>query len=301
MGIADRYYHQAPPNMPRQPSRLDGAPVIKWLLISNIAIFFLDILFFGKWLTVYGHFSVATVFWEGQVWRFLSFQFLHGHLGHLAFNMFALYMFGSFVERWWGSRKFIVFYLLSGCAGALLYSVLYQMGLFGKSPIDLGNGFEMPAEFIPLVGASAGIYACLVGVAVIAPNLQVRLLFPPIAMKMKTLAMVALAIAMFMTLTNGHNAGGEAGHLGGAVLGYLLMRYPACLSWIDRFGRPATGGRRQGRVVDAQEVRRKKIRPRVKINLDDSEVDRILDKVNREGLQSLTEKERETLRRAAGE
>lgn len=306
MGIADRQYHQMPPNMPRQPSRLDGAPVVKWLMIINIAIFLIDVLWkasgelFGP-LGAYGHFSVGTVFEHGQVWRFLTFQFLHGSVGHLFFNMFALYMFGAFVEQWWGSRKFVVFYLASGCSGALFYSLLYSLGLFGKDAINLGGGFALPAEYIPLVGASAGIYACLIGVAVIAPNLQIRLLFPPIPMKMRTFALGILGIAVLVTFMNWSNAGGEAGHLGGAILGFILMKYPRSLAWLDRWPtRPSAGRGKSRRTFDAKVVKETKIRPRTHIHLDDSEVDRILDKVNREGLQSLTEKERDVLRRASG-
>lgn len=296
MGIADRQYHQTSSNRTmRQPTRLDGAPVVKWLMIINVSVFFID-MFAQNMMWVYGHFSFATVFGQGEVWRFLTFQFLHADMGHLFFNMFALYMFGAFVEQWWGSRKFLVFYLSCGSSGALLYSILYQLGLFGKDAIDLGNGVLIPAEYIPLVGASAGIYACLIAVAVIAPNLQVRLLFPPIPMKMKTLAIGVLVIAVAVTFMNGSNAGGEAGHLGGAILGFILMRNPRFLSFVGG-GHSRKKGRR---VVNAKVVHEQKIRPRVNINLGDSEVDQILDKVNREGIQSLTEHEREVLRRSSG-
>ena len=297
MGFADRQYSRMPQGgMPRQPSRLDGSPVVKWLLIINVAVFILDVLT-GNLLTAYGHFSVATVFQHGQVWRFITFQFLHANLGHIAFNMFALYMFGSFVEQWWGSKKFLVYYLLCGAAGALFYSLLYQMGVFGKEMINLGGGMWMPSSYIPLVGASAGIYACLIAVAVMAPDLVVRLLFPPIPMKMRTFALGVLGIAVFTPVFNLSNAGGEAGHLGGAILGFLLMKNPWVLGFVDRIG---GGGRRRRQVLDATVVRESKLRPRTHINLDDSEVDRILDKVNREGIQSLTDAEREVLRRSSG-
>ena len=301
MGIADRNYNQVPQGrMPRQPSRLDGSPVVKWLLIINVAVFFIDVLMKNT-LTAYGHFSVATVFEYGQVWRFVTFQFLHADLGHIAFNMFALYMFGSFVEQWWGSRKFLVYYLLCGVSGALFYSLLYQMGVFGKEAIDIGGGILISSSYIPLVGASAGIYACLIAVAVIAPNLEVRLLFPPIPLKMRTFALGVLGIALVTTVFNLSNAGGEAGHLGGAILGFLLMKNPWVLGFVDRIGGAASAGLRRGRqVYDATVVRETKIRPRTHVNFKDTEVDRILDKVNRKGIQSLTEAEREVLRRSSG-
>jgi len=304
MGIADRQYHQVPPGqgsyMPRTPSRFAGCPVAKWLLISNIAIYFLDILFFGggeaKWgaLAEWGHFSVELGVNQFQIWRFITFQFLHADGWHLFGNMLGIFFFGLFAERWWGSAKFLVFYLASGISGALLYVLLFYVGWFGPSIIP---GTDIPSSYIPLVGASAGIFAILVCIAIIAPNLRV-LLFFVIPMSMRTFAIGALVFATLMILTNGDNAGGEAGHLGGAVLGFILMKNPRLLSFVDKFG---SGGKKGRRTIDAKVVREKKIRPRININLDDSEVDSILDKVSREGIQSLTPEERDVLLRAKGD
>lgn len=287
--------------MPQPPSRLAGCPVTKWLLISNIAVYFLDILFFGGgqtgWgkLTEWGHFSAELGVKQFQIWRFITFQFLHAGGWHLFGNMLGIYFFGTFAERWWGSGKFIVFYLASGIAGALMYVVLLYAGWFGTGYIP---GTEVPVSYTPLVGASAGIFAILVCVAIIAPDLKV-LLFFVIPMSMRTFAIAALVFVALMILTDAnHNAGGEAGHLGGALLGFILMKNPHLLSFVDRFG---SGGKKRRRTVDAKVLREHKIRPRPRVNLDDTEVDRILDKVNREGLQSLTDEEREVLRRVAGQ
>lgn len=147
-----------------------------------------------------------------------------------------------------------------------------------------------------MIGASAGIYGILIAVALIAPNLKVFLFFI-IPMSMRVFAIGVLCFAAYTAFTNGDNAGGEAGHLGGAILGFVLMKYPHLLSFVGKRFNAFTANRR---TVDAQVVREKKIRPRIRIDLDDSEVDKILDKVNREGIQSLTEKEREILRRSSG-
>ena len=284
--------------MPQQPSRLAGCPVTKWLLISNIAIYYLDLLFFGGgqsgWgsLTAWGHFSVDLGVHHYQVWRFLTFQFLHGGGWHLFGNMLGLFFFGTFAERWWGSKKFSVFYLASGVAGALLYVILFYVGWFGTGAIP---GTDIPLSHRPLVGASAGIFAILVCIAIIAPNLKV-LLFFVIPMSMRTFAIAALVFASLMILTDANgNAGGEAGHLGGAILGFIFMKYPHLLSFADKLG---AGGKKRRRTVDAKIVRERKLRPRTHINLDDTEVDRILDKVSREGIQSLTDEEREILTRS---
>ncbi len=300
MGFNQTHY-QPGAQMVRPPSRLAGCPVTKWLLISNIAVYFLDILLFGGeggnfgWLAAWGHFSVELGVNQFQIWRFLTFQFLHADGMHLLANMIGIFMFGTFAERWWGSKKFTAFYLISGVAGALLYMLLFYAGWFGKESFVV-DGVEIKASYIPLVGASAGIFAIMVCTAFIAPKLRV-LLFFVIPMSMRNLAIGAIIFAAFMILTKGNNAGGEAGHLGGAILGFILMKNPHWLSFLD--GKSGIGKRRR-RVQDAQVVREKKLRPRVNIDLSDTEIDRILDKVSSEGIQSLTDAEREALVNASG-
>lgn len=305
MGISDRTYQQSPPHQtfdagPRRPSRLDGSPVVKWLLIINVAVWLLDMLTNSapqmqrSFLWSWGHFSIGLAVEQFQLWRFLSFQFLHANGHHLLVNMLGLFFFGHFAERWWGSRKFLFFYLATGVAGALFYVVLFYIGVFGSAPIPIGGGQTVPATYIPMVGASAGIFGILACIAVIAPNLRV-LLFFIVPMSMRNFAVLALGISVVVILFNLNNAGGEAGHLGGAILGFILMKNPWLLSFIS----DDTMLSRRRRVVDATIVREKKLRPRININMDDSEVDRILDKVSREGLQSLTEQERDILKRVA--
>ena len=145
---------------------------------------------------------------------------------------------------------------------------------------------------MPLIGASAGIYGILVGVAVTAPAMMVRLLFPPITLTMRQLAMVALGISGVMVLFRiGGNAGGEAGHLGGAISGFLMMR-----GWMWWQGREvgAGAGPRVRREIGA------KIRPRTSVDFHgQGEVDAILDKISKHGFQSISAGEREVLERAA--
>lgn len=261
-------------------SRFVGAPVTKWLLIINIAIFLLDIFTAEEGmigiLTFYGHYRIDLCFEYYEYWRLLSFQFLHGGITHIIFNMFAIYMFGGMVERALGSRRFTAYYLLCGVAGALFYTLLALVGWL---------------EIAWLVGASAGVFGILVALIVIAPDMQVMLVFPPIPMKMKTFGMLILGIGVYTVITSGKDAGGEAGHLGGALLGFILMKNPWLLNWVDRIGITSTtaGGPR----TDFQP----KIRPRTKVNMESSEVDRILDKVSEHGVHSLSEEERATLLR----
>jgi membrane associated rhomboid family serine protease len=286
MGIADRDYHRSP-----QGGFLSNlTPVVKWLLTSNIAIFLLDYLLIPFVLDSnldgenipkivdWGAFSIESAIHHFQVWRFISFQFLHGSLGHLLFNSMGIFFFGPWMERWWGSQRFLIFYLICGIGGAAFFSLLTLTGIV---PAD--------SQSI-LVGASAGIYGIFIGVAITAPNLRVSLLFPPIELSMRQLAIALLAIsAGSIILKLGGNEGGEAGHLGGAIIGAILMRWPQLLS-----GRHASGTQRRNNPAE------RKIQPRTSIDLQrDSEVDLILDKISLQGFQSLTDREREVLHDAA--
>jgi len=305
MGISDRQYQQLPPRQAYgdgigAPSRLSNSPVVKWLLIINVAVWLLDMVTNSapqtqrSMLWVWGHFSVALAVEQFELWRFISFQFLHANGHHLLVNMLGLFFFGHFCERWWGSRRFLFYYLATGTSGALLYVLLFSAGWFGSAPIPIGGGETIAASYQPMVGASAGIFGILACVAVIAPNLRV-LLFFFIPMTMRTFAVLALGISVVVIVFNLNNAGGEAGHLGGAILGFILMRNPQWLSFISNDAVIA----KKRRVVDATILRERKLGPRININLDDTEVDRILDKVSREGLQSLTEEERDVLKKVA--
>jgi membrane associated rhomboid family serine protease len=292
MGIADRDYSRtAGSGGGGFMSRL--TPVVKGLLIANIGIFILDYMILPAVLGLkvdalhppplvsWGAFAVRSALFEGRIWEFITFQFLHGSVGHILFNSVGIYFFGPWMERWWGSKKFLIYYLLCGAAGAAFFTLLTFLHI-------LPTGMESA-----LIGASAGIYGIFVGVAVVAPDLRVMLLFPPIELSMRQLAIALLVISIGAILLKlGGNEGGEAGHLGGAILGYFLMRYPGLLGGNDRVEiiRPRA-------FAPHQEP---KLRPRTPMQMDeDSAVDRILDKVSREGFQSLTDAEREILRQAS--
>lgn len=288
MGLADRDYQKETPN--HRFTNLRLTPVVKWLIIINCIIYLLDFLiipgfqgtlsqspFVGP-LTQLGAFSIDSAFKDFHVWEFITFQFLHGSPPHLIFNCMGLFFFGPSMERWWGSNKFLIFYLICGIFGALFFSLLAVSGILPATDLHAY-----------LVGASAGIYGILIGVAITTPHLKVRLLFPPIELTMRQLAIGVLAFAVFIIVAKiGNNGGGEAGHLGGAIGGFLLVRYP----WL-------IAGRSQFKVFRHPVTKPRelpKLRPRTELEQsEDTEVDRILDKISAKGLHSLTQAERDTL------
>lgn len=264
--------------------RFDGARITLWLLAVNFLVFVLDGILSGSARAgglspgYWGHFSLELAAQRWQVWRFFTYQFLHDGFWHLFWNMLGLFFFGPLVERWWGSRRFLAFYLVCGVSGAFFYLVLYPI---------------LPASDpgAALVGASGSILGILVAAAVIAPDMRVMLLFPPIPMSMRTLALMALGIAIVAVLVGADNAGGEAAHLGGAVMGFLLARLPGLLTWADRprQGGPGWSERRAMRRRQKQAQRDA---------AEQAEVDRILEKVHQEGIHHLTEREKRVLKRA---
>lgn len=200
----------------------------RWLIIVNVAVFVLDLITGGR-LTDVGFFSTALGVRRLQLWRWLTFQFLHADPLHLLFNMLFLYFFGPIVEARLGKRRFVAFYLICGLSGAASYVLLWRLGILIHS-----------AEST-LVGSSAGLFGLMAAGAVIAPHYRVQLLWPPISLALRTMVLVYIGFAVLMVWTGGANAGGEAAHLGGAIAGFLLIRNSA---WLARLPLP---GRRRNR------------------------------------------------------
>jgi len=294
MGSADRDYFRDEEARYAGGGRPPLPPVTKALLIANVVIFLIDLFTRpGKQgLADFGlineqlAFTVQSAFREFRIWELVTFQFLHGGILPLVFNSIALFVFGSWVERWWGTKRFIAFYLLCGVAGALFFTVLALVF----------RGLELP-----LVDSSAGVYGLIVATAVIAPNAMISLLLPPVTLTVRKFAFWMIGIAAVMVLFN--SLGGRSDTaaqlgllLGGVSTGWLLMRYPQLLrkdSASSKIIRPREFKTRKPK-------REAKLRPRSQVKSDaSSEVDRILDKINREGVQSLSDQEREILQQAS--
>lgn len=296
MGIYDRDYQRDTPSSGggRVP-RAQGISVTWWIIGVNIAVHILALTVFarnygnGQWslLHEYGHFSTYTGFQRLEVWRLVTFQFLHDptNILHIVFNMFGLWVFGPIVEEALGRKKYLAFYLMCGICGGLMYLFLNMLGALH---LNLPGALTVDTK-TPLVGASAGVFGVIVACAYVAPEARVQLLFPPIPLKMKWFAYGYVAIAAFNLLFGGHNAGGDAAHIGGAIAGFFFIRNSHHLAdFFDIFGdsRPE-GGKRKPRHRAAPGAP------------PDDEIDRILAKVSQHGIQSLTAREKKKLEKAS--
>lgn len=196
-------------------------PITKWLLIINVAVFFISDL-----LAATAHVSLATWFalWplgpNFMPWQVVTYAFLHGDILHLAFNMLGLWQFGSELERLWGEKRFTQFYtasILTAAAAQLLIT------FFTGSPF-------------PTIGASGGIFGLLLGFGMMFPNRQIMLLLPPVPMKAKTYVLIFGVLELWMGVRLADGIAHFA-HLGGMLGAFLLIRY-----WR---GQPPFRGRRR--------------------------------------------------------
>jgi len=180
---------------------------IKWLLISNTAVFLIwtlgPISFQQDVLT---YFALNKVISIRLVWQLFTYLFLHGGVFHLVFNMLALWMFGSPLESDWGTRRFLRYYFICGVGAGLFDLVL---------SLILGGGR-------PTIGASGAIYGVLLAFGVCYPEQTVLMnfLFP---IKAKYMVAIYAAIALYSSL--GVNSGvSNIAHLGGMVVGFVYLK-----------------------------------------------------------------------------
>jgi len=256
-------------------------------------------------LTAYGHFSTSRIIgyeredrrWvlTLEVWRLITFQFLHADLMHIGFNMLGLFMFGGIVEQQLGGRRYLAFYLACGAFGGIAYLLLNAIGYTLASSMDVTlPGLLINLPTTPLVGASAGVFGVIVACAYIAPDLRVQLIFPPVPMRLKTMAYAYVALAAINLFFGSDNAGGEAAHLGGAISGFILIRNSHLLrDFFDIFGnsrKPKPSMAKVRLVRDEPPARTQ--------DPFDAEVDRILAKIQQVGSQGLSDSEKQTLQRA---
>ena len=182
-------------------------PVIKALLIVNTAVFFLQLFLPTEVLFLFG-LVPARIWHDFYFWQVFTYQFLHGGLFHLLFNMLALWMFGKDLEATWGTRKFLQYYFICGIGAgvcALLMSAIF------------GNGSERT------IGASGAIYGLLLAFGMMFPDATVlfSFLFP---IKAKYFVMIIGAISFMMTFGSTGDGVSHVAHLGGMIWGYLYLK-----------------------------------------------------------------------------
>ena len=163
-------------------------------------------------------------------WQPITHMFMHGGFWHLFFNMYTLFIFGTVLERVWGTRKFLIFYFVTGLGAAAIHTGVewIQMqnwiGAAAEGSIAAQNSIHM-LKMTPTVGASGAIYGVLMGYAMLYPDSVLTLIFPPISLKAKWFVLVFAAIELLTGVTGVGGGIAHFAHLGGLIFGYLLIWY----------------------------------------------------------------------------
>jgi membrane associated rhomboid family serine protease len=180
-------------------------PITQALILTNVIMFFAPGMGFPLPVGQLALWPLGPNFIH---WQVLTYGFLHGSLSHLAFNMFGLYMFGSDIERVWGSQRFLVYYLVCVLSAALAQLVV--SGVMGS--------------LAPTVGASGGIFGLLIAYAMVYPNRMIVPLIPPIPMRAPIFVALYGGVELFLGVTGTQAGVAHFAHLGGLAGGYIFIK-----------------------------------------------------------------------------
>ncbi len=244
----------------------NGYPVVVWLMIVNGIVFLLQAFFslieFDGFLI---HLALSKKIWRGEIWQLVTYMFLHADTWHLLFNMLALWMFGKELERTWGSREFLKYYLICGIGAGLTF-------------LFFSEGY--------VIGASGGVFGVLLAFGMTFPNHIVlfAFIFP---MKAKYMVMIFGVITFLSIASPGNDQIAHFAHLGGLMTGLIYLKRNIIHIRFQRSPKTA---------VPPPHL---KLHPTQKPQNADEElkrqVDRILDKINEIGFDNLTAEEKSIL------
>lgn len=225
-------------------------PVVKNLLIIN-GLFFLGTYAFSTLgfdlVKILGLFVPQSEYFRPH--QLVSYIFMHGSMEHIFFNMFALWMFGNSLENYWGGRRFLVYYMLTGLGAGLIHLGVLEWEFFsllkslpqesidmirseGMEILDLRQNYADPALAkmngilnVPTVGASGAVFGLLLAFGMMFPNTKIYLYFLfPIKAKYFVIGYGLLELFSGVSNRPGDNVAHFA-HLGGMIIGYILIRY----------------------------------------------------------------------------
>ena len=261
------------------------------------------------------HFFMASDF---RVYQFLTYMFLHGSFTHILFNMFALWMFGSVIERVWGPKKFLFYYIVCG-VGAGIVQELVQYGNYVAQGLDAYQYVNMGGSQIAMdayinlwttIGASGAVYGILLAFGMIFPNERLFIIPIPFPIKAKWLILGYIVIELFSAMSGPGDGVAHMAHLGGMLFGFLLIRY-----WQKHPDSSQRYGRSYGKeffdnlIRKHEDYQRKRHMHAEQTNArretdeeynmrqrqNQEEIDAILDKIRKSGYDSLTKEEKQKL------
>jgi len=226
-------------------------PVVKNILIIN-GLLFLATSIAPTWGVDLGvllglHHPSSQLFYVHQI---VTHIFMHGGFTHILFNMYGVFMFGSALEKVWGPKRFLIFYMVSGIGAAGFYLLTHHIQIYymlpeaspevlelvygGEGAETIAKGLNYTAPFLGklnglvnggMVGASGALFGLLLGYAMLFPNTMLMLLFIPFPIKAKYFVMGYGAMEIFLTISNNPNDNiAHLAHLGGMLFGFILIK-----------------------------------------------------------------------------
>lgn len=229
-------------------------PVVKNLLLINVVLLLANFLFLS-WGTDLNK-ILGAYYWgseQFEPYQIITHMFMHDNkvFMHILFNMFALVMFGGQIERVWGPKRFLIYYLICGLGSYLLHNMVNAIEIHNllanlsadQSELFMREGFDLIEENkiythmpestqlglyfaynIPMVGASGAIFGLLAAFAYLFPNTELMLLFPPIPIKAKWFVLMYAGLEVYLGFKN--SAGDSVAHfahIGGALFGLIML------------------------------------------------------------------------------
>ena len=223
-------------------------PVTKNLIIINV-VMLLATMFFQRMFNTNLHGILGMFYIQSPLfgpWQIVTHMFMHGGMGHIFFNMYALWIFGKTLESVWGSKRFMIYYLATGLGAAFFHQLVnyiqfvpdiaalkaaYSVDRINTTLLNEilqpGNRFyQIGKELVrPTVGASGAVYGVLLAFGMLFPNTPLYIMFIPIPIKAKWLVIGFGALELFLGITNSGGSIAHFAHLGGMIFGFFLIRY----------------------------------------------------------------------------
>lgn len=235
---------------------------VRFLLISTVGIYLVQLFFDGITRGGFTHWFGLSMpgLKRGEFWQLATYMFVHGSAAHIFFNMLNLYFMGPVTERAIGARHFLILYFLSGILGGI------------------GWLFISDAPWAVCIGASGSIFGVIGAFAALFPQQPMMLLLLPVTFKAWQLAVALALLQLVFLLSSPQHGIAYSAHLAGGVAGYVYAL--ALFRGLGGVTRPWRSWRRENPVSQ-------------------DELDSILDKIAREGIHSLSRRERTVLDKAS--
>jgi membrane associated rhomboid family serine protease len=190
-------------------------PATRALILINVAVFLLQQLAGEQIQQLFALWPLGAGF---RPWQLITYAFLHGGVLHIFFNMFALYMFGGALERYWGGRRLVLFFLV-----CVLTAALTQLAV--QYPAAAATLTDAEDAVGPVIGASGGVFGVLLAFAWYFPKQRIILLFPPIPMPAWLFVTLYGLLELFLGVTGTQQGVAHFAHLGGMLGGALCILY----------------------------------------------------------------------------